>query len=194
MGNRPRRIGNTEWQKQRECLGRPGTMQSPDRQDVVIRDATADDMPALVAIRDKPTTHRDRVRDADGKAMRYLVAEDNGEVVAFGCLVLEQPARWPKMAHVPQLVDLHVRQDRRNEGIGTTLVRAMEAMARRAGYAEMHLGVDPRDNRRAAELYRRLGYEAMDNEPVEEPWEFVDSDGQRHVGVELLVYMRRSLS
>jgi len=34
----------------------------------------------------------------------------------------------------------------------------------------------------------------MDNEPVEEPWEFVDSDGQRHVGVELLVYMRRSLS
>lgn len=169
-------------------------MQSPDRQDVLIRDATADDMSALVAIKDKPTIRRDRVRDADGKTMRYLVAEDDGEVVGFGCLVLAQPARWPKMVHVPQLVDLHVRQDHRNEGIGTALVHAMQAMARRAGCAEMHVGVDPRSNRRAAELYRRLGYEAIDNEPAEEPWEFVDSDGQHHVGVELLVYMRRSLT
>lgn len=161
---------------------------------LVVRDAMSADVLALAAICKSVAIHRDRVRDADGETLRYVVAAQGGLAVAFGCLVLAQPSGWPEVAHVPQMLDLYVRDDLRSQGIGTALVRAMERMAREAGQEVMYVGVDPAENARALALYRRLGYEALPGEPVEERWEFEDSDGGRHSGVERLIYMRRALS
>lgn len=57
----------------------------------------------------------------------------------------------------------------------------------------MWIAVEPERNPRALALYERLGYQAVDKEPVEEHWEFVDSDGVRHSGTEWLIRTRKEL-
>ena len=92
-----------------------------------------------------------------------------------------------------QMIDLLIREDLRGRGWGTILVGEMEKMARQAGHQEMFLQVEPDNNARALKLYQRLGYEPIESRPVEDRWEFVDSAGVRHAGVEWIIHMRRSL-
>lgn len=165
-----------------------------DHDNVCIRDATQADVAALGAIHYGPAVHRDRVRDADGKVLRYLVVVRASRVVGHGALVLAQPPTWPKMARLPQMNDLHIRADLRSHGLGTRLIQAMEDLAREAGCAELFMGVDPAINPRATALYRRLGYEPADREPVEDRWEFTDSDGVVHQEIEQIIHMRKPLS
>jgi ribosomal protein S18 acetylase RimI-like enzyme len=160
-----------------------------------IRDAAAEDLPALAALKYGPVMHRDRLRDADGLQLRYLVVELGGEVAGFGLLVLGQPRNWPAMKHLPQMIDLFVREDLRGRGLGTRLIREIEGHAFRSAGAgtRMWLGVDPEDNPGALRLYRRLGYEVVDPRPVEDRWEYVDSAGVRHSGVEWIVHLTKEL-
>ena len=165
-----------------------------ETKNVIIRDAREEDVPTLGAFKEGETFHRDRLRDADGAALRYLVAEIDGQVVAHGLLALKQPATWPKMKHLPQMIDLFVRPDLRSRGIGRALIARMEVLARAAGCAEMRLGVDPDNNPRALALYRALGYIAIDTKPVRDRWEYIDSAGVRHGGVEWIIHMKKPLS
>lgn len=161
--------------------------------EIQTRDARADDVEALAALRYGHTMHRDRVRDADGTTMRYLVAVEDDQVVGFGVLVLAQPPAWPAMRHIPQMVDLYVKPERRSRGIGTCMIRTMEQLAAAAGSDAILLGVDPESNARALALYQRLGYESIDKKPVEDRWSFTDSDGVVHRGVERIIHMRKML-
>jgi GNAT superfamily N-acetyltransferase len=148
-----------------------------------IRQATEADLPALAAIKPPVALHRDRLRDADGTGMRYLVVETEGEVIGFGLLVFERPATWPDAddtTRLPDLVDLHIRQDRRSRGAGSALIAQMEAMVRARGGTRVYLSVDPVDNPRAHALYRRRGYTPLQTEPYRVRWAFTDSDGKRH--------------
>ena len=92
------------------------------------------------------------------------------------------------------MVDLNVREDMRGQGLGSTLILEMERLARESGHVEMLVGVDPESNPRALALYRRLGYVAIDPRPVEDRWDYVDSDGVRHAGVEWTIHLRKGLS
>lgn len=163
---------------------------------VLVRDASPRDIPALTAIRYNDGMHRDRIRDASEGALRYLLIEADGRAAGFGCLVLGQPQNWPplKAEHLPKMIDLYIREDLRGRQLGTRLIREMERLAREAGHVEMYMEVDPKDNPRALELYTRLGYASVDREPVETRWDFVDSDGVRHVGVEWTIHMKKSLA
>ncbi|MEK7477199.1 MAG: GNAT family N-acetyltransferase [Candidatus Coatesbacteria bacterium] len=158
-----------------------------------IRDASRRDLPALAAIRYNEAFHRDRIRDADGRHLRYLVIDWKDRIVGFGLLVLSQPPTWPKFTHLPQLMDLFVEPRLRGRGLGTALILAMERRARRAGKTETRLGVDPRRNRAAMLLYERLGYVPIDRKPVRDTWRAVDSKGVVHAGVEYLIHMRHIL-
>ena len=109
-------------------------------------------------------------------------------------LVLGQPPAWPRMKHLPQMIDLQIAPELRGKGLGTRLIGAMEEMAREAGFSEMLLGVDPDKNARAMRLYKRLGYAPIDADPVEDRWEYVDSAGVRHAGVEWIIHMRKQLA
>jgi ribosomal protein S18 acetylase RimI-like enzyme len=160
---------------------------------VLIRSAVEEDVPAMAAIRGREALHRDRISASDGKTLRCLVVENGAEVVGFGCLVLRQPPTWPPMPHLPEMVDLNIAPDYRGRGLGSRLIREMERITRAEGHADVGMAADPDANPRALNLYRRLGYAALSDKPVEDRWEFTDSDGTRHERREMLIFLRKTL-
>lgn len=167
--------------------------------DVTIRDARPSDLPGLSAIfySDHPAIHRDRLQDADGQHVRYLVAEVGGTVAGFALLVLKRPAHWPdavSVEYLPGLWDLYVAEAWRGQGIGTRIIQHSEKLTACAGHNRLYLSVDPIENKRAYEFYLRLGYAPVHPEPVRDPWSFVDSEGFLHQGDEWSLQMAKVLS
>ena len=138
--------------------------------------------------------HRDRIRDADGIHLRYMVAECEDALAGFGLLVFQQPDTWPRVKLLPRIVDLWVRPDLRSRGIGTFMMRKMEKLAVERGYSEIFIGVDPETNRRAYVFYLRLGYEPLQEESYLEHWCFTTSDGEVHEGHDWNIDLRKELS
>ncbi|HEY3418700.1 MAG TPA: GNAT family N-acetyltransferase [Armatimonadota bacterium] len=160
---------------------------------MIIREAHEKDIPALERVKALGgAAHSDRVRNTLGAPMTTLVAEDDGEVVGYAFLMLDTPPFWTPR-YVPQLVDLQVREDCRDRGYGAALVQASEAFIRARGGSALYLAVDPDNNPRALALYRRLGYLILDEHPVDEPWEFADSTGVVHSGLDHVIYMRKDV-
>ena len=80
----------------------------------------------------------------------WLVAEDNaGQIVASGQLIL-----YP---HGAELANLAVILARRGEGIGSAVIEALMAVARRLNLDSLEIGVTA-DNDHALALYQRLGF------------------------------------
>lgn len=77
---------------------------------------------------------------------RFLVAWAGEEPVGSAELTTED---------VPELKNLNVRQEFRGHGIGTQIIAAAEELIGKPG--ALSIGVAA-DNRRAGELYERLGY------------------------------------
>ena len=155
---------------------------SETRSALSFRDAAADDLDVLTAMRAGEAIHRDRLRDADGIHLRYFVLQQGTELAGFGLLVFEQPDGWPEVKLLPKMIDLWVRPGVRSQGIGSFMIGEMEAIARQRGHEGLHVSVDPEENQRAFSLYVRLGYEPLQKEPYLEEWSFTSSDGQRHEG------------
>ena len=80
----------------------------------------------------------------------HLVALDAGRVVA--CVLFH-----PEGARTGRLFQMAVEPDRQGTGLGTLLVRAVEAEAARRGFGEVTLHA--RDT--AVGFYARLGYEPV---------------------------------
>lgn len=80
---------------------------------------------------------------------------------------------------VPELKNLKVEADHRNQGIGRLLIAAAESEARSRGQSRLCMGVDA-DNLDARRLYERLGYRGTDRVSTVE-YEYVDDEGRtRH--------------
>lgn len=161
--------------------------------ELIIRDARSEDLDTLETLRYSKTMHCDRLRDADEKHLRYLVAEYRGRVVGFGLLVFMQPTTWPKVAKLPQMIDLFIKKDFRSRGIGTFLIRTMEEITVKEGYKEVFAQVEPKNNARVYNLYLRLGYKPLQTESREDRWSFTDSNGKIHQGVEWVIDMKKVL-
>lgn len=166
--------------------------------EVTVRDARPSDLPGLSAIgySDHPVIHRDRLRDADGCNVHYLVAEVGGTAVGFALLVFQIPPGWlgsGSAEFLPGLWDLYVAEGRRGQGIGARIIRHSEKLTARAGHDRLYLSVDPIENRRAYELYLRLGYAPLHPEPVRDHWSFADSEGNIHQGDEWSLQMVKTL-
>ena len=164
---------------------------------LTIRDAVADDLAALAAVRyaDRPAIHRDRIRDAaGGEHIRYLLAEADGKVVGYGVLVLVRPPSWPDdHSRLPRVVDLRVCDAMQGRGIGAAMVRRMEEIAAERGCEAMHLGADSVGNPDSVRFYERLGYTRQQDEPERRSWRFTDSDGRQHAGENWEIDMRKPL-
>src|SRR5207244_9227802 len=99
-----------------------------------VRDAVEADLPALTAIKGpgSEAVHRDRLRDAQdaqGTGFRYLVLLVDDELIGFACLVFRRPPSWSDAAdteHLPQIVDLRVKESHRSRGHGTAFIHAIE--------------------------------------------------------------------
>jgi GNAT superfamily N-acetyltransferase len=141
---------------------------------VVLRKATADDVPAIVdllaadevgATRDGATTERDlapyvqafKTIDAD-PAHLLLVAVDEGEVV--GTMQLSfLPGLARRGALRAQIEAVRVRDDFRNRQLGTSMFTWAIAEARRHGCALVQLTTD-KSRVDARRFYERLGFAA----------------------------------
>jgi GNAT superfamily N-acetyltransferase len=158
----------------------------------LVRDATEKDIEALTNIKETSALHRDRLRDAKLFAFRYLVLEQDANLIGFACLVFTRPESWSDARdtrHLPQIVDLQIEPQLRGKGYGTYLIGELEQLVIQQGYKEMFVAVDPMNNLRAYRLYQRLGYQPLQEEPYWKHWEFIDSDGVLHLGDDWIVDM-----
>ena len=125
--------------------------------------------------------HLERVET--GEVRYFAAALPSGAVVGKACLDF-RPERSPEVTQVA------VHSLFQNLGIGTTLLDACEAEARRRGCPAIHLDVDDRDPRPVS-LYSRLGYDVVGHGAG--GWDETDPDGTTtHVTVNLIL-MTKSL-
>ena len=137
--------------------------------DITIRDATPDDVDALLRLLcqlDPPNeapTRDDAIAAIAAidrqPGMRHLVAELDGAVV--GSLVM---AVLPNLTHHAQpwcqMENLVVDETHRGKGVGRALMAWCEAAARDAGCYKLQF--QSRNHRRDSHrFYRRLGYRAL---------------------------------
>ena len=99
------------------------------------------------------------IRTSAESAGRFLVAEEDGQIVGYLCLFglcpPPEPDQYPdKYAAV---ADVYVMPIYRDRGIGKALMRRAEEHARDVGAKKVELNVLWR-NANAVEFYERLGY------------------------------------
>lgn len=102
----------------------------------------------------------------------FLVARDVDGIVGT---VQLHPAWAPNQPHRADIAKLVVHRRGRRTGIGTQLMQAIEAEARRAGFSLLTL--DTRQGDAAEHLYRRLGWTAVGAIPG---FAFDPDGAQRH--------------
>ncbi|MGP4093889.1 GNAT family N-acetyltransferase [Nonomuraea sp. KM90] len=107
------------------------------------------------------------------------------------------PAEEPELrTHLPGvalLTHLEVVPQRRNQGIGTELLRAAEERLTAMGHEQVALGVGL-DNPSAQRLYRRHGYEEWPHGKVGTTQVVYRADGERELRPELCRIMVRRLN
>jgi L-amino acid N-acyltransferase len=145
---------------------------------VDIRDATADDLPAItelynaliptttVAWRDEPTTLDEQATALAGRqAAGYptLVAEEGGEVVGYTCCTTFRSDRFPGYRHTAELT-VHVRGDRHSQGIGSALIEALVDRARAVDLHVLVAAVDA-DNEPSIRFHETLGFTVVARMP-----------------------------
>jgi L-amino acid N-acyltransferase len=139
---------------------------------VDIRDATADDLPGMLAIyndvvatstaiyRDDPMPlpeYQAWWRTRTGQGHPVLVAADGGAIL--GVASFGDFRAWPGYRFTVEH-SVHVRADQRGRGIGGHLVQALIQQAERRGKHVMIAGVDA-DNAASLRFHGRLGFERV---------------------------------
>lgn len=139
---------------------------------IEVRDASADDLPAILAIyndviatttavyRDDPATLDDRqawweARVAQGYPV--LVADDGGAVLGFASF--GDFRAWPGYRFTVEHT-VHVRSDCRGQGVGFGLMTALLARGRALRKHVMMAGVDA-ENEGSIRFHERLGFERV---------------------------------
>ena len=166
---------------------------------ISVRAAQEADVAALAGIKAPGTEalHRDRLKDAREPGFQYLVLQVDQTVIGFACLVFQRPAHWPDAddkQRLPQIVDLMIHESYRGLGFGSIFMREIERIAAAAGYQELYLSVEPRNNPLALALYQRLGYRQLQTETYHSTWEFKDTHGKLRSDELWLVDMVKSLT
>ena len=136
---------------------------------IAIREAVSDDLVEVLAIyneviafstavfSEQTVTLEDRERwlaARQGQGYPVLVACDSTGVVGFGSF--GDFRAWPGYRYTVEH-SVHVRADRRGEGIGTELVRALIERAAALGKHVMIAGIDA-ENTASIRLHERLGF------------------------------------
>nr|MDQ2958678.1 GNAT family N-acetyltransferase [Actinomycetota bacterium] len=120
-----------------------------------------------------------------GGAASYLVAWQEEQPLGSGLVQWRGPIGRNARAAFGESVEvnhLHVRPERRGQGVGTALLAAAERLAAGRGCQSIAVGVS-RDNPAAARLYRRLGYLPTGVVDVC-AYDWIDDDGQSHHEIE----------
>jgi phosphinothricin acetyltransferase len=139
---------------------------------MLIRDATTEDLPAILAIYNEviatstavyisePATLADRRAWFDtrtGRGFPVLVATDGADVLGFASF-----GEWRGAPGYRYTVEhsVHVRADRRGTGVGRHLLEALFPRALAAGNHVMIGGIDAA-NTASLQFHKRLGFEPV---------------------------------
>lgn len=95
---------------------------------------------------------------------RVWLIQQNAETVGY--IVLTLAYRLEYRGYYAFLDELFIREDKRGQGIGTAAISFLETACEGLGVACLQLE-NKQDNKRAGELYARLGFERQDR------WVFV---------------------
>jgi GNAT superfamily N-acetyltransferase len=150
-GQAPATAGGSVWAVNRTA----GATEMPEVAEVpgaplIVRSATAGDLPAIVAClvagslephREEPSDlepYRLALAECQGGRSDVLVAEADGEVVGVCQLIVFRHLQR-RGALCAELESVHVRPDRRSAGIGATLAGAAIERARALGCARVQL-------------------------------------------------------
>lgn len=152
--------------------------------DVAVRIARRSDLEVLESELPgpTPTRHRQWLSQQDEGSVAYLVAWLEERPVGHG-LIHWAGARDAEvralLGHCPEIYSLAVVEELQSRGIGTRLVRALEELAARRGFARAGLAV-ALANPAARSLYERLGYRKADIGTFIDRWSWIDSAGKTH--------------
>ncbi|MBI3366965.1 MAG: GNAT family N-acetyltransferase [Burkholderiales bacterium] len=145
---------------------------------IEIRDARLDDIPTLVALArdafrdtyrglDKPEEIEDYVATqltpeyfaphVDGAASSLLLAVGAGQLLGYALVTRSAAPPCVRAASPVELSRLYLRADAKGQGLGRSLMQAVQAQARRFGADAIWLGVYDR-NTRARAFYQRWGF------------------------------------
>ncbi len=130
-----------------------------------VRELQAADVPRIVATDGGAAWHggvekwNQRLADQAKGQRLVLLAVDASNVFGYGSLLWASGCSPFREAGIPEINDLVVAEDHRNQGIATRLIRALEERAHAANCTKIGIGVGLyRDYGPAQRLYVRLGY------------------------------------
>lgn len=85
------------------------------------------------------------------------VVEKDREILGYGSLLLK--SQYPYFTGIPEIHDVWIYKEYRENGLGSRLISWLEALAKGKGYKEVGIGVGLyADYGSAQKLYVRLGY------------------------------------
>lgn len=93
----------------------------------------------------------------------------------------EEPELREHLPDTPILNHLEIHPEHRSSGAGTRLIEGAERRLRKLGFSQVALAVEI-GNRRAARLYRRLGYQEWSHETVQ-CYSLTDGVGERRIEI-----------
>ena len=125
-----------------------------------IRQATEEDIPALYALYDvlgkKDEGYFETVLEKD---CIVLIASQDGQDVGFGMLNFEPKYSLYQKLEIPEIQDVNVIPDARQQGVATALVMAFENIADDQGVKQIGISVGlTKDYGPAQRLYVKLDY------------------------------------
>ncbi len=131
---------------------------------MIIRMATTFDIPQITLMkkREDYPKYLKRIQQTLESKASYLVIEEDGQILGNVFLKYYGTTNDPDF---PNIEDLFIREDRRDQSLGTTLIRECEKLAKTRGFCQIGLSVNPHLNPRAHSLYKKLGFKDI-NRPA----------------------------
>lgn len=129
-----------------------------------IRNAIIDDNQQLKEV--KPELEDKRINNrlqeqTEGKA-DFLILEENSKIVGFVYLKYYGKETHPDY---PDIEDLYTKENEREKGYGSILVKECERLVKERGYKKIGLAVNPKHNDSSRKLYERLGFRYIGEKP-----------------------------
>ena len=130
------------------------------RMDIDIRQANEADIPALYALYNKIGKKDEGYFETlFEKDCLVLIAEQNKQVVGFGILNFEPKYNLYQKLDIPEIQDLNVIPDARQQGIATAIIESFENIASDQDAESIGISVGlTKDYGPAQRLYCKLGY------------------------------------
>lgn len=127
---------------------------------VDIRQANEADIPALYTLYNKIRKKDDGYFEAlFEKDCLILIAEQNKQAVGFGILNFEPKYNLYQKLDIPEIQDLNVIPDARQQGIATAIIESFENIANDQDAEQIGISVGlTKDYGPAQRLYCKLGY------------------------------------